>query len=129
VLLAAIALAWSTREMNIALLVWVGIGGMMAATAAPMFLGVLWPRATRAGAITGFAAGGITFAVLHLALIDAAWFAGTALAPVARWLEVQAVNPYACATLGMGVSVLAMVAVSLLTRPPAAAYLEKVFGD
>lgn len=129
VLVAAIALAWSTRDMNIALLVWVGIGGMMAATAAPMFLGVLWQRATRAGAISGFVAGGVTFAVLHLALIDAAWFAGTALAPVADWLAVQAVSPYACATLGTGVSLVTMVAVSLATRPLEAAYLEKVFGE
>jgi hypothetical protein len=39
------------------------------------------------------------------------------------------VSPYACATLGTGVSLIAMVAVSLATRPPEAAYLEKIFGE
>ena len=31
VLVCAVALAWSTRETNVALLVWIGVGGMMAA--------------------------------------------------------------------------------------------------
>jgi SSS family transporter len=129
VLAASIAVAWSTRDMNIALLVWVGIGGMMAATAAPMFLGVLWQRATRAGAIAGFLVGGGVFAVLHTGLVDAGWFAGTALSGAGEWLAVQAVNPYACATLGTLLSLLTMVVVSLLTRPPSPAHLARVFGD
>ena len=75
VLIGAIMLAWSTRDTNIALLVWIGVGGMMAATAAPMFLGVVWRRATRAGAYTGFIVGGAVFSLLHSGSIKAAWFA------------------------------------------------------
>ena len=128
VLIAAIALAWSTREMNVALLVWIGIGGMMAATASPMFLGVLWRRATRAGAIAGFLVGGAAFIALHSASIKAAWFAGGALAPAAVWLEAQAVNPYACATMGAFLSIAAMVSVSYMTTPPSEEHLKRVFG-
>ena len=39
---------------HIALLVWAGVGGMMAASAGPMFLGVLWRRSKREGAIVDF---------------------------------------------------------------------------
>jgi SSS family transporter len=129
VLLAAIALAWSTRHKNVALLVWMGIGGMTAATAAPMFLGVLWRRATRAGALVGFVVGGAVFSVLHAGLVEAAWFAGSTLAAAGTWLAAQGVNPYACATIGAGCSVLCMVAVSLCTTPPPEAHLERAFGD
>jgi len=129
VLVASIALAWSTRDKNIALLVWIGVGGMMAATAAPMFLGVLWRRATRAGALVGFVVGGAVFAVLHMGGIPAAWFAGGPLESAGVWLEAQAVNPYACATMGAGLSVAAMVVVSLLTTPPSEQHLERVFGN
>jgi len=129
VLLGAIWLAWSTRNTNIALLVWIGVGGMMAATASPMFLGVLWRGATRAGAYTGFIVGGAVFSVLHSGSIKAAWFAGGSLETIAIWLEAQKVNPYACATLGAGLSIVSMVAVSLMTKPPSQAHLKRVFGD
>ncbi len=129
VLIGAIALAWSTRDMNVALLVWIGVGGMMAATAAPMFLGVLWRRATRDGAITGFIVGGTVFSLMHSGSIKAAWFAGSALEAAAVWLESQAVNPYACATVGAACAITAMVSISYLTKPPSEAHLQRVFGD
>lgn len=129
VLVVAVGMAWETRDKNVALLVWIGVGGMMAASAAPMFLGVLWRRATRAGAITGFVVGGIVFSLLHSGSIEAAWFAETSLESFGVWLETQKVNPYACATLGAGLSITAMVVVSLLTTPPSEAHLQRVFGD
>lgn len=129
VLIGAIAIAWSTREMNVALLVWIGIGGMMAATAAPMFLGVLWRRATRSGAIAGFIVGGTAFVALHSASVKAAWFSGGALETVGIWLEAQAVNPYACATMGAFLSIATMIAVSLVTQPPSEQHLQRVFGE
>ncbi len=128
VLLVSITIAWSTRDMNIALLVWIGVGGMMAATSAPMFLGVLWRRATKYGAISGFVAGGLLFSLFKSASIKAAWFADGGLAGFGTWLEAQATNPFACATLGAGASLLTMVVVSLLTRPPSEAHLARVFG-
>ena len=125
VLIASIGIAWSTREKNVALLVWIGIGGMMAATAAPMFLGVLWRGATRMGALCGFVAGGLTFSILHSGKFNPAWFGdGT----VVTWLAAQGVNPFACATIGAAASVTVMVAVSLVTERPSEEHLDRVFG-
>jgi len=129
VLIGAVALAWNTRDMNVALLVWIGVGGMMAASAAPMFLGVLWRRATRAGSITGFIVGGVAFSILHAGLVDPGWFAGGALEVPGAWLANQAVNPFACATLGAFASISAMVIVSLMTTPPSDEHLKRVFGS
>ena len=128
ILLGAIALAWSMRNMNIALLVWAGVGGMMAASAGPLFLGVLWRRSTREGAIAGFFAGGACFILLKSGMINAAWFAAGALEAPGTWLAAQSINPFACATLGGLVSVAAVVAVSLVTAAPSDEHLRRVYG-
>ena len=128
VLLGAIAIAWITRDMNIALLVWIGIGGMMAATAAPMFLGVLWRRATKAGSMAGFIVGAFVFSTLKMDKFDAAWFAGGSLETIATWVQSQSVNPFACATLGAAASITAMIIVSYMTTPPSEEHLKRVFG-
>jgi len=127
VLLVAIAIAWSTRDKNVALLVWIGIGGMMAATAAPMFLGVLWRRATRVGALCGFLAGGATFIILHSSILkdttlDQLFFG-------LSWLISQGPNPFACATLGAFTSIAVMTLISLFTTPPSEDHLQRVFGN
>lgn len=128
ILIGAIAIAWMTREMNIALLVWIGVGGMMAATAAPMFLGVLWRRATKAGSMAGFATGALVFSVLKMDMLPVACFTGGPMENISVWLQSQAGNPFACATLGGGASILAMVLVSLVTSPPSEEHLQRVFG-
>jgi len=129
VLVGAVALAWNTREKNVALLVWIGVGGMMAASAAPMFLGVLWRRATKAGSITGFIVGGVAFSVLHSGSLPVARFAGTGALDIAiQWLNSQSTNPFACATLGAFCSIGAMVVVSYMTKPPSDEHLRRVFG-
>lgn len=129
VLVGAVALAWNTRDKNVALLVWIGVGGMMAASAAPMFLGVLWRRATKEGSITGFVVGGAAFSILHSGSIPVEWFSGGMLDVVMTWLDSQSNNPFACATLGAGISIASMVIVSLLTTPPTDEHLKRVFGD
>jgi len=128
ILVCAIAIAWNQRNENIALLVWLGIGGMMAATCGPMFLGVLWRRATTAGSIAGFIVGGAVFPLLKTGSLKASWFAGGGLEPIVAWVESQAVNPFACATLGAAASVTAMVVVSLMTTPPSDEHLKRVYG-
>ncbi|MDA0823534.1 MAG: sodium:solute symporter family protein [Proteobacteria bacterium] len=129
VLVGAVGLAWATQDKNVVLIVWIGIGGMMAASAAPMFLGVIWRGATRAGSITGFIVGGVAFSVLHSGIIDAAWFVGSVVEGPGVWLANQASNPFACATLGGFFSIAAMVGVSLVTDPPTDAHLKRVFGS
>jgi Na+/proline symporter len=128
-LICAIGIAWGTRDMNIALLVWMGVGGMMAATAAPMFLGIFWRRSTRAGALVGFIVGGLVFSLLKSASIKASWFSGGSLAEAGTWLEAQAINPFACATLGSGAAIVAMIVVSLFTKQLDDAHLKRVFGN
>ena len=128
ILIGAIAIAWWTRDMNIALLVWIGVGGMMAAIAGPMFLGIFWRGATRAGALCGFIVGGGAFTILKAELINGAWFDGP-LHIAAAWLQSQAGNPFACATLGSGCALLAMVLVSSFTQKLDDAHLKRVFGS
>ena len=129
VLIVAIWIAWSTRDMNVALLVWIGVGGMMAATAAPMFLGVLWQGSSRVGALTGFLVGGVAFSVLHGVGFGPTWLGtGDTMQAIAQWLGAQKINPFACATIGGGCSIVSMVVVSFYTEKPDQAHLERIFG-
>jgi Na+/proline symporter len=50
-------MAWSLIDMNIAIIVWIGIGGMMAAFAGPLVLGALWKGVTKHGAYCGLIGG------------------------------------------------------------------------
>jgi sodium/proline symporter len=129
VLIVAIWIAWSTREMNVALLVWIGIGGMMAATAAPMFLGVLWKGATRVGALSGFVTGGVVFSVMHGVGFDASWLGNGHLEIVGTFLQEQKINPFACATIGGLCSIVTMYLVSQVTEKPSEEHIKRVFGE
>ncbi|MCZ6893690.1 MAG: hypothetical protein O7H40_06535, partial [Gammaproteobacteria bacterium] len=81
------------------------------------------------GSIAGFVVGGAVFPLLKTGSLKASWFAGGGLEPVVAWLESQAVNPFACATLGATASVTAMVVVSLMTTPPSDEHLKRVYGS
>jgi len=128
-LLVSAALAWIFMGMNVLLLVWIGLGGMMAALAGPLLLGTLWRGVTAAGAIAGFVAGAVTFIVLHGGVIQPDWFdRGGVPHLVAAWLAGQAPNPYSCATLGELVGVLVTASISMTTEKLPEAHLDKVFG-
>lgn len=124
----SIWLAWESQTMNVALLIAAGIGGMVAAICGPIFTGILWRGTSTAGALSGFAAGAISFIVVKGALLDPAWFAAGAFQVQADWLIAQAPNPFACGTIGAIASVVVTIAVSLFTNPPSEAHLERVFG-
>ncbi len=127
VLLLCMGMAWALMDHNIALLVWIGTGGMMAAFAGPLMVGALWRGVTRWGAYAGLVTGMGTFVTLHAQLLDPAWFPG-ALHGVVTWLVIEGPNPYSCAAMGELVSVLFTVGVSLVTRPLPAAHLDEMFG-
>ena len=55
-------MAWALLDVNIALLVWMGIGGITSAFAGPLILGSLWPGVTERGALLGMLAGFLVFA-------------------------------------------------------------------
>ncbi len=129
-LLISAILAWNFMGMNVLLLVWIGLGGMMAALAGPLVLGVLWRGVTRKGALAGFLGGAIAFVVLHAGLIDPNWFGDDKLLHLAAsWLAHQGPNPYSCAVLGEIVGVLLTVVVSLMTEKLPESHIVKVFGD
>ncbi len=122
-------LAWFLMNMNVALLVWVGVGGMMAALAGPLVLGTLWKGVTASGAIAGFITGAVVFLVTHSGVINPAWFGDAgALRVAADWLAYQAPSPYSCAAMGEIASVLVTVVVSLRTQPVAQEHLDSMFG-
>ena len=125
----ALAMAWSMQEINVALLIWVGVGGMMAASSGPMFLGVLWRRTTRVGSLVGFVLGGLVFSLLKLGLIQPEPFSEGTLQSIVAWLAAQESNPYSCATLGGFVSVATTAAVSLVTEPPHEEHLDLLCGE
>ena len=129
VLLGAGVLAWHSIGQNIALMVWAGLGGMMAALAGPLILGVFWRGVTKQGAIWGFVMGAISFTVLRNSWLPIGDAGGNVLQQGLFWMNSQANNPFACATVGEGLSVLTTVVVSLFSSPLPKEHLDKVFGD
>jgi len=121
------ALAWILIDMNVALIVWIGIGGMMAAFAGPLVMGALWKGVTRAGAYAGLLSGFVTFVVLHDGWLSPDWFDGGVLDTVVTWLHGEAPNPFSCAAIGEGVGVVLTFVVSKLTAPLPAEHLEEMF--
>jgi Na+/proline symporter len=128
VLLLCMSMAWAMLNVNIAIIVWIGNGGMMAAFAGPLVVGALWRGVTRQGAYAGLLTGFGTFAALYTGIPDPAWFEPGPLLDVASWLRGEGPNPYSCAALGEIVSVVTTVIVSKLTRPLPAEHVDGLFG-
>jgi Na+/proline symporter len=124
----AVSLKKKAQTMNVALLIAAGVGGMVAATAGPIFTGIAWRGTTKAGALAGFTTGAIVFIATKSGLIEAAWFSGTSLETAGTWLADQAANPFACGTIGALISVATVVAVSLVTERPSEAHLRRVYA-
>jgi Na+/proline symporter len=83
-------------------------GGVGAAFLVPMSLALFWKRANGAGIIAGMLGGTITHLVLH-----------------ALSLKPLGLNPFVWDQLG---SILALITVTLLTRAPERAIVERYFG-
>ena len=123
-LLISILLAWSFIGTNVALLVWIGVGGFTAALAGPLLIGSFWRRATRLAAITAFCSGAVTFIMLHGALLPF-----ESLGQVGHWLAQKSPSPYSCSALGAMVSIAVLFIVSLMTEPMSEKHLQQVFSD
>lgn len=105
--LVAMYLAWSPPKF-LAVLLWIGVGGIVAGMTGPLFIGSLWERATKTGAIVSFVTGVLLYAYLYV---------------VYGWK-----NPFGVAGTCVIVTSIVMVAVSLLTRPLPREHLDRVFG-
>ena len=130
VLVLCTAMAWAMQDMNIALLVWMGTGGMMAAFAGPLVVGALWRGVTLAGAFAGLIGGMATFALLRSGLPWMLVDPGSLgpLSGIALWLDHYRENPYTCAVVGEAVSIFCTWAVSMLTRPLPESHLDRLFA-
>jgi Na+/proline symporter len=129
VLLACMAMAWALIGRNIALIVWIGNGGMMAAFAGPLVMGALWRGVTRRGAYAGLASGFFTFLILHTQLLDPDWFGPGVLHNVVAWVYGEGPNPFSCAAMGEAVSIFMTFVVSKLTQPLPKDHINKLFGS
>jgi sodium/proline symporter len=127
VLVVCMGMAWALIDTNIVLIVWIGIGGMMAAFAGPLVLGALWGGVTRRGAYAGLVSGFFTFVILHMQILDPAWFGSGLLHGFVAWLHGEGPNPYSCAALGEGVSIFTTVIVSKLTQQLPKEHIERMF--
>ncbi|MGK2913656.1 MAG: sodium:solute symporter family protein [Porticoccaceae bacterium] len=128
VLVGAALLAWESIGQNIALMVWAGLGGMMAALAGPLILGVFWRGVTKQGAIWGFIIGAISFTALREAWFPGGTVDGGLVQQVLFWVDSQANNPFACATLGEAISIATTMVVSWMTPSLPKAHLDVIFG-
>ena len=128
ILLLCMGMAWLLVDINVALIVWIGTGGMMAAFAGPLVVGALWRGVTRAGAYAGLVGGFSAFIVLHAELLEPGWFAPGWAQTAVAWLRGEGPNPYSCAVMGEIVSVTATWVVSRLTRPLPKRHLDGLFS-
>lgn len=128
ILVLCLVLAWSLMEINVALIVWIGIGGMMASFAGPLVIGALWRGVTRRGAYAGLIGGFVTFLILHAQLLNPAWFSEGTLHTIVNWLYHEGPNPYSCAVMGEIISITCTVVVSKLTQPLPESHLEEMFN-
>ena len=127
VLLGSAGLAWAVMDMNVVLLVWVGIGGFTASLAGPLVLGSLWGGVTRAGALWGFWTGAALFVVIHGEFVSVrSLAAGTSLESFGRWFDFYAASPYSAATLAGLSAVLVTGVVSRVTERLPAEHLARV---
>ncbi len=128
-IIGAAALGWATMNMNVVLLMWIGVGGFVAALMGPLVLGSMWLGATRSGALSGFWAGAVTFILIRGQIVDGRWLAGTALEDAGNWFAFYSTNPYSAATFGAAVSVIVTVVVSRFTAPLPKQHLARLRGE
>ena len=120
-IVGAAMLGWVTQNMNVVLLMWVGVGGFIAALMGPLVIGSFWFGVTRAGAVAGFWSGAATFIVIRGELLSR-----LGLIDPDGWFAFYQTNPYSAATFGATVSVLTTFIVSKSTAPLPADHLARL---
>ncbi|MFQ5635354.1 MAG: sodium:pantothenate symporter, partial [Gammaproteobacteria bacterium] len=123
ILILGVAMAWALRETNIAIIVWLGIGGLTAALTGPLVLGAIWSGVTRAAAIAGFLSGAAVFAGASLiaALISSQQL------DYGDW-NIQFLNPFVRATIGGSASAIVTIGVSFITERLPNSHVARLFS-
>lgn len=116
-LLGSIILGWSVMHMNVAMLVWAGVGGFTAALMGPLVLGSLWTGISRAGALAGFWGGAIAFILIYGQFFSASWLSGAPPENAREWFAFYAQSPYSAAAMGGFISIALCILVSKFTAP------------
>ena len=128
ILISCAFFAQALINKNVALIVWIGIGGMMAAFSGPLIIGALWRGVTRSGAYAGLISGMGTFVILHAQLLDPLWFEnGSVTQNITGWLLKQGPNPFACTFLGEIISVFITILVSKFSIKLPKEHLDQLF--
>ncbi len=107
VAVAAVALAWNPPKF-LAILLWIGVGGIVSGAAGPLLIGSMWRRATKAGAIASFCTGVGLYFYLYV---------------IHGWK-----NPFGVAGTCIITASVVMVVVSLFTKPLSRELLDQTFG-
>ncbi len=95
-----------TPPKYLTVMLWIGIGGIMSAAGAPLFIGAVWQRATKTAAIATFLLGIVSYVFFY---------------------QVVKFGPFAATGTSFLVSIGIMIVVSLLTKPLPPEHL-KIFG-
>ena len=107
-------LAWNPPKF-LAILLWIGVGGILAGATGPLLIGSLWRRATKTGAIASFCVGVIGYA------------AGIIYCYVLR--DPTFKNPFLVAGVCIIIAAVVMIVVSLLTKPMPKEHIDSMFGE
>ena len=107
-------LAWNPPQF-LAVLLWMGVGGILAGATGPLLIGSLWKGATKTGAIASFLVGVISFGL------------GIVYCFVLK--EVPFKNPFAVAGTCIIIAAVTMIVVSLFTKKLPQEHVDDMFGE
>lgn len=119
VLAMAMAAYFHQNNTNIAIIIWLGIGGMTAALTGPFMIGAIWRGVTRSAALAGFTVGALCF--ITMSLIGEFVPEG--------WVRDQFTNPFARAAIGGIASSVVTLVVSTVTQALPEAHLDRMFKE
>ncbi|MGV2875877.1 hypothetical protein ROU88_08270 [Macrococcus capreoli] len=95
-LILAGIVAWNPPEF-LSIFMWIGIGGIVSATAGPLVVGSLWKRANKISAIISLVVGTLSYWIIYLPF------------------GFNVSNPFAAAGLGVIISMITMIIATLAT--------------
>lgn len=103
----------------LAILLWVGIGGIIAAYSGPYIVGTFWRETSKTAAIAAFLLAFSVYFVIHL---------GPQAGLYEGWYPYNK-NPFASTAIGLVVSFVTTYGISKFTEPLPEGHLDRVFGS